>query len=150
MYVKYIKVKNFRLLRDMELNLDKKTTLIVGRNNSGKTSLTELFRRLLTKDEAPRFRLEDFSLGVLEQFWEARKLRKAEAKEEEIRKALPAIGVVMTVDYKDNEAPSATSSLILTLHALRPGSTSRMRLKTEKFQPYWMTYHRTGLPSSRN
>ncbi|MEZ5454069.1 MAG: AAA family ATPase [Thiothrix sp.] len=43
-----MKVENFRLLRNVELCLEDRTTLIVGRNNSGKTSIAELFRRLLT------------------------------------------------------------------------------------------------------
>jgi len=103
MYVSKVAVKNFRLLQDVELCLDEKATVIVGRNNSGKTSLTELFRRL-TRDDSPRFRLEDFSLGVHEQFWKASELRKAEAKENEVRDALPTIGVVLTVDYKENDA----------------------------------------------
>jgi len=103
MYVRKVAVKNFRLLQDVELCLDKKATVIVGRNNSGKTSLTELFRRL-TRDESPRFRLEDFSLGVHEQFWEASELRKAGLEENDVRDLLPTIGVVLTVDYKDNNS----------------------------------------------
>ena len=39
------KIKNFRLLSYVELALEMKTTVIVGRNNSGKTSLTEVIRR---------------------------------------------------------------------------------------------------------
>jgi len=103
MYVSKVAVKNFRLLQDVELCLDEKATVIVGRNNSGKTSLTELFRRL-TRDESPCFRMEDFSLGVQEQFWKASVLRKAGVEENEVRDALPTIGVVLTVDYKDNDA----------------------------------------------
>ena len=63
MKIKDITVQNFRLLENVELCLEDDTTLIVGRNNSGKTSLTELFRRLLD-DRVPRFRFEDFSLGM--------------------------------------------------------------------------------------
>jgi putative ATP-dependent endonuclease of the OLD family len=46
MPIQKIEIKNFRLLNEVELSLEKRTTVIVGRNNSGKTSLTELFRRL--------------------------------------------------------------------------------------------------------
>ncbi len=103
MYVKRIGVRNFRLLHNVELCLDEETTVIVGRNNSGKTSLTELFRRL-TRDESPRFRLEDFSLGVHEQFWRASELRKAGAEEDEIRDALPTINLVLMMDYRDSDS----------------------------------------------
>ena len=76
MKITQISIKNFRLLEDVELCLEDVSTLIVGRNNSGKTSLTELFRRLLA-EKGPSFRLEDFSLGVLEQFWGAYELSRA-------------------------------------------------------------------------
>src|SRR3546814_3604578 len=45
------KIENFRLLRDVEVGFEERTTLIVGRNNSGKTSIAELFRRLLSRSE---------------------------------------------------------------------------------------------------
>ena len=61
MLIKHVEIENFRLLRDVALGLEERTTLIVGRNNSGKTSIAELFRRLLS-DKSPAFRLEDFSL----------------------------------------------------------------------------------------
>ena len=61
MIIRDITVQNFRLLENLELCLEDDVTLIVGRNNSGKTSLTELFRRLLD-DKSPKFRIEDFSL----------------------------------------------------------------------------------------
>lgn len=100
MYVSKVVVSNFRLLQAVELRLDRETTVIVGRNNSGKTSLTELFRRL-TREESPRFRLEDFSLGVHEKFWNAFELRRAGAEAKEIRDALPTIDTVLTMDYRD-------------------------------------------------
>lgn len=36
-------VKNFRALEDASIEIDSKTTLVVGRNNSGKTSLVDIF-----------------------------------------------------------------------------------------------------------
>ena len=51
-----IDITNFRLLQDVSLSLEDCVTVIVGRNNSGKTSLTELFRRLLG-GQTPYFHL---------------------------------------------------------------------------------------------
>ncbi|MES2479455.1 MAG: ATP-dependent endonuclease [Bacteroidota bacterium] len=93
-----ITIKNFRLLRNITLSLDQQTTVIVGRNNSGKTSLTELIRRLLG-DKSPQFRLEDFSLCVHADFWTAFQIKNAGGKDEDIRKALPKIDVVFKVEY---------------------------------------------------
>lgn len=67
MYLKQIEAKNFRLLHDVKLLLENRTTVIVGRNNSGKTSLTEVMKRLLS-DASPSFSLEDFSFCCYDQF----------------------------------------------------------------------------------
>ncbi|HEY8356454.1 MAG TPA: AAA family ATPase [Ramlibacter sp.] len=39
MRIKHVEIENFRLLRKVAIGLEERTTLIVGRNNSGKTSL---------------------------------------------------------------------------------------------------------------
>ena len=74
MNLKKIEIKNYRLLQDVEILLEKRTTLIIGRNNSGKTSLIEIFRRLSTK-ETLKFKLVDFSLPIHTFFWESFKLK---------------------------------------------------------------------------
>lgn len=88
MQIKKISIKNFRLLKEVQLSLEEKTTVIVGRNNSGKTSLTELFRRLLSSN-SPSFSLEDITLSVHEDFWNAFELKRNGAEEIEIRDMLP-------------------------------------------------------------
>jgi predicted ATP-dependent endonuclease of OLD family len=47
-------VTNFRALQDITVHIDADATLIVGRNNSGKTSFVDLFARFFGK-ERPRF-----------------------------------------------------------------------------------------------
>ena len=49
MKLKKVEIKNYRLLLDTTLNLDNKTTLIVGRNNSGKTSLIDFLYKIINK-----------------------------------------------------------------------------------------------------
>ena len=101
MHIKNISVLNFRLLENIDLSLEKRTTVIVGRNNSGKTSLTELFRRLLT-DKTPNFRLEDFSLSAHKKFWQAYKKLQADEDEKTVRETLPAIEISLLVSYENN------------------------------------------------
>lgn len=99
MHIHKIQITNFRLLKNVELLLEKQTTVIVGRNNSGKTSLTELFRRLL-QDKSPTFQLEDFSLASHEEFWSAFLLFTKGGEQDKIRAALPVIEVRLTVSYE--------------------------------------------------
>lgn len=103
MLVKNIEIENFRLLKNVSLGLEEKITLIVGRNNSGKTSIAELFRRLLS-DKGPSFRLEDFSLGSHEGFWSAFEALRAGESREDIYHRLPSIIIKLDVEY-DVESP---------------------------------------------
>lgn len=75
MNIEKVTVKNFRLLADVELVLEAQTTLIVGRNNSGKTSLSEAIRRFLV-DQNPKFQIEDFSNASYDRFCEALMAKK--------------------------------------------------------------------------
>lgn len=97
MRLQKVRIRNFRLLREVELAFNDKSTVIVGRNNSGKTSLAEIFKRVLS--ERIRFELEDFSLGVYEQFWTAYEAAKKKEKEEDIRKKIPCIEMELVVGY---------------------------------------------------
>ena len=114
MRIKNIIVRNFRLLENVELCLEDDTTLIVGRNNSGKTSLTELFRRLLD-DKSPKFRLEDFSLGSHEQFWKAFRLFQSNEEEDVVREALPTISISLAVKYGIEEELGTLSDFVVDL-----------------------------------
>ncbi len=133
MYIQNICIKNFRLLEDIEISLEERTTVIVGRNNSGKTSLAELFRRLLS-EEAPKFILEDFSLSVHEQFWNAFLLKQKNTDQVKIREMLPFIEIKLTLNYEKSATilgplsdfiidldPSCTDALIYIRYQLEDG-----------------------------
>lgn len=104
-------VKNFRLLHDLCITLDEKVTSIVGKNNSGKTSLSSIFKIFLT-ESGKSFSFEDFSLACYCDFIKIFKLYQeitTENKEEkisEIQKRIPKIQLFLTVKYgeKDNWA----------------------------------------------
>jgi len=96
--INHVKIENFRLLRDVELGLEDRTTLIVGRNNSGKTSIAEIFRRLLS-DRALNFKLEDFSLGCHEKFWTAFKAVHAGSVAPDVLGLLPYIRITLDIAY---------------------------------------------------
>src|SRR5258705_410877 len=109
-----VAVKNFRLLHDVDVLLEKKTTVVVGRNNSGKTSLTEIMKRLLG-DKHSSFRLEDFSFCAHRHFWDAFSAFAAKKSEDEIRELLPAIEVRLTYSYNVDEPLGLMSDFIVDL-----------------------------------
>ena len=114
MHLSKILLHNFRLLKSVELQLEVGVTVIVGRNNSGKTSLTEFFRRVLS-DHSPRFRLEDFSLGVHEQFWQAFQLFQEDKDERKVRNALPEIKAELFINYSGSTDFGSLSSFVIDL-----------------------------------
>ena len=93
-----VQIKNFRLLRDVELFLESETSVIVGRNNSGKTSLSEAIRRF-TSDKNATFYLQDFSTECYEEFCAAFKAEREGKEESEIRKLLPIIELRLFFRY---------------------------------------------------
>ncbi len=98
MHIHKVTVRNFRLLADAELVLEDQTTLIVGRNNSGKTSLSEVIRRFLV-DQNPRFRIEDFSNASYEGFCDALAARNAGQQDDEVRALIPSIELRLLFRY---------------------------------------------------
>ena len=47
MYIQKIHIENFRLLKNVDIVLDKSLTLIVGKNNTGKTSVAHRLTTIL-------------------------------------------------------------------------------------------------------
>lgn len=115
MLLKKIAVENFRLLRDVELLLEPRTTVIVGRNNSGKTSLTEVMKRLLA-ETTPTFRMEDFSFGAHAQFWAALTAKLGGADDATVRGLLPEIVVRLTFAYSAGEPLGLLSDFVIDLN----------------------------------
>lgn len=104
MKIKNARINNFRLLRDIVLSFNDKSTVIVGRNNSGKTSLTEIFRRFFSESNSQKFKLEDFSISAIEKFRQALSMKLAGEEEDIIRDLFPKIELQLLVDYDDNKS----------------------------------------------
>lgn len=62
MRISRINIKNFRKLENVEILLDKETTLLVGANNSGKTSAIEALCKFFQKDKK-KFVLYDWTIS---------------------------------------------------------------------------------------
>jgi putative ATP-dependent endonuclease of OLD family len=104
-----VSVENFRLLADVVVSLDgeKTTTVLVGPNNSGKTSMAEALDLFVT-GSAKDFSISDFSVathGAFKAFgiW-ALKDKDAEAMEAGEAEAAPALPVMaMMLDFSYQE-----------------------------------------------
>ena len=63
MKIKKIKIENFRLLKNFELDCEDDLSLVIGKNNCGKTSLLSLLDKFIgPKSGAPEFSFDDFNI----------------------------------------------------------------------------------------
>ena len=63
MKITKVKVKNYRLLKDFELDLENKLSLIIGKNNCGKTSFLSILDKFIGSQAGSKkpFKFEDFN-----------------------------------------------------------------------------------------
>lgn len=131
-------VKNFRLLVESEIALEDRATLIVGRNNSGKTSLYEVIRRFLT-DEPTKFALQDFSIASYDKFCEALKAKNDNKEDHEIRALIPSIEVRLILRYDPLQTdlgplsefvvdldPDCNEAMVIASYQLREGAIEEL------------------------
>ncbi|WP_043225166.1 ATP-dependent nuclease [Burkholderia glumae] len=97
MKIKTIKIKNFRLLHNISLQLEDETTVVVGRNNCGKTSLTDIIRKFLS--ERSTFEIADFSSACYDKFCAAHRAHLKGAGDEEVRVIVPSIELRLHVSF---------------------------------------------------
>ncbi len=97
MKIRTIRIKNFRLLRNISLQLEDETTVVVGRNNCGKTSLSDLIRKFLS--ERSTFEIEDFSSACYDEFCAAHRAHLKGADVEEVRALVPSIDLRLHVSF---------------------------------------------------
>ena len=92
-----IEVHNFRLLHNVSLQLEAETTVIVGRNNCGKTSFSDVIRKFLF--ERSIFEIEDFSSACYDKFCAAHRAHLKGVDVEEVRALVPSIDLRIHVSF---------------------------------------------------
>jgi len=125
MNLKSLKVKNFRALDDVTLNIENDLTLIVGKNNTGKTSVFEILNFFLVQEKR-ELKFENFSHNSYLDFKSCEEIYykwKIETKEEEERERLeieliekmPKIQLELNIEYLPTESLINISDFITDL-----------------------------------
>lgn len=92
-----IKIKNYRLLVNAELEVDPKTTLIVGRNNTAKTSCFSCIENVLKKETIS---FDDYPLSKRDNFYTQIALfMEKKLSYEELCKQIEVTSIDFLVDY---------------------------------------------------
>lgn len=109
MKIKKIKIENFRLLKNFDFDLEEDLSLVIGKNNTGKTSLLSLMEKFLTDKSG--FSINDFNLdcqGMLKSLQTNESIALAEDFDFSIR-------LFFEIHYDDKDDLKNLSSLILSL-----------------------------------
>lgn len=133
MKLSHVKIKNFRLLSDVQLALENLITVVVGRNNAGKTSLSEIIRRLLSDGNAT-FQLEDFSSACYDNFCSALEAHNSGENDDVVRALIPFIELRLVFQYDSDQPqlgplssfvidldPECTDALVVIRYELKDG-----------------------------
>lgn len=100
MHISKIRIQNFKLLVDTEVDIDPKTTLIVGRNNTAKTSFFECITRFLS---GRPLLFNDYPLVKRKNFLDTTtRYMKKEVSFEDLKKQIDPVSIEITVDYSDS------------------------------------------------
>lgn len=134
MKIKKIEVTNFRLLEKIICTLEDDITLIVGKNNTGKTSFFEAIKLATSTDG--KFIFEDFSQSTyavfkssFNKYLESKKEGITEENQEELEKQLlaeiPKIKINFEIEYNkdNNESLVELSEFITDLEDSRNDAT---------------------------
>lgn len=149
MRVESAHIKGYRLFEDETISFDKSTTIIVGRNNSGKTSFVELFYKFFGSSKPAKFSVDDFSrkqyrsLQEAADTWQQSRNSADEepqgtltSLENEAFCKLPEITLEIEFSYNDNEPATPLADLILDLDPERHDALLSCRYYIKKPQEF--------------
>ena len=110
MQISKIDITNFRLLKDVSIEIEKEQTLIVGKNNTAKTSLISLIEKFINGND---FEAEDFNIEYL--------IKKNEEIENNIENNIENfnmnISMKFEITYDKNDKLNVISNFITNLEA---------------------------------
>ncbi len=97
MKITKFKIQNYRLLKAFELDLEKELSLVIGKNNSGKTSLLSILQKFLNNPTPKSFSFDDFNIDFQKQLKELLISSSGET-------VLPYLGISLKLFIKYDEA----------------------------------------------
>lgn len=111
MILKKMKVKNFRLLKNFELNFKDELSLIIGKNNCGKTSALIILDKILNSSKVM---WEDINLECQKEVYE--KVIDYDISEQEKAKSLETISLQLFIEYDDNDSYANIQKFMMDLN----------------------------------
>jgi len=110
MVLKEILVENFRLLKDFKLELKDELSLIIGKNNCGKTSVLVILDKMLNSSEIT---WEDVSLERQKELYD--EINEFNGDVQEGDKFIEAIKLQLYIEYSDIDSYENIQNFIMDL-----------------------------------
>lgn len=111
MILKKMEVKNFRLLKDFELEFKDELSLVIGKNNCGKTSVLVILDKMLN---STKVMWEDINLEWQKELYD--KIIKFDVTDKEKLIPLEAINLQLFIEYDDNDSYTNIQKFMMDLN----------------------------------
>ena len=111
MILRKMKVKNFRLLKDFELEFKDELSLVIGKNNCGKTSALIILDKMLNSSKVM---WEDINLECQKELYE--KIIAFDISEQEKVTSLETVNLQLFIEYDDNDSYANIQKFMMDLN----------------------------------
>lgn len=112
MKVYKIEIENYRLLKDFSMDLEKVLSLVIGKNNTGKTSILSVLNKFLNPSERNKFTFDDFNIDFKKEL--KSRIESEEAITEDDFKRL-GIRLRLFIEYAETDNLSNISRVMMDL-----------------------------------
>lgn len=113
MVIRQIQVKNFRLLKEFTMEMENELSLVIGKNNVGKTSLLVILDKFLNQGDRKGFQYNDFNLDFRCQL---KDLIEKEVVDDTKYKEI-GIQLRLLIEYDDHDDLEYISPILMDLDA---------------------------------
>ncbi|RNA62907.1 ATP-dependent endonuclease [Chryseobacterium nematophagum] len=114
MKIESIYINNFRLLKDFKLDLEDSLSLVLGKNNTGKTSILTCLDKFINSSDKKKIIAEDFNLDYKKDI-EKLISETIELNEETFNQNIHGIKLRLVISYEEGENTSNISDLMMDL-----------------------------------
>lgn len=112
MKLRKIKIENFRLLKDFELKLKDDLSLIIGKNNCGKTSILVILNKILNSS---KIMWEDINLVKQQELYE--EIKNFVKNDNEPAEGLESIRLQLFIEYSDEDSYTNIQKFMMDLNS---------------------------------
>ncbi len=107
-----VKIENYRLLKNFSMDLEKELSLVIGKNNTGKTSILSVLEKFLGQSEKNKFSFDDFNIDFKK---ELKAIIEAEEDISEENYKRLGIRLRLFIDYTETDNLSNVSRVMMDL-----------------------------------